>query len=173
MIDRQSFPSADKKLIRDFIEHCQAQGVSFGRLYKLTWTLLGLKRRLPVSFRNATRKDIERLVGGINGTDKWSANTKSDTKKILKRSYKYVRYGNADKLTAFPPEVAWINTEIKRNEQTEPEVLTEEETKRLVEAATSTTRPPRNITLQSLASRSNPFPRRGTRFLAEGQPGST
>ena len=138
MIQRQDFPPADKKLIADFIAHCRAQGVSIGRLYKLSWALLGLKRRFPVSFKKATRKDIERLVGGINTTEKWSPNTKSDAKKILKRFYKYVRNGNADKMTPFPPEVAWISTEVKRNEQREPDVLTEDETKRLIEAATST-----------------------------------
>lgn len=137
-IQNSDFPPQDKKLIQDFMFHCQAQGVSLGRLNKLSWTLLGLKRRLPISFKKANRKDMEHLVAEINSTDTWSPNTKSDAKKILKRFYKFVRTGNADKLTPFPPEVSWISTEIKRNEQREPDVLTEEETKELVEAATST-----------------------------------
>jgi len=93
---------------------------------------------MPCSFRKATRKEIETYVGRLNVRTNYSANSKSDTKKILKRFYKFVRNGNADKLTPYPLEVAWINTEIKRNEQKEPEVLMEDETKKLVEAATST-----------------------------------
>jgi hypothetical protein len=108
MIQREDFPPADKKLIDDFTGHCRAQGVSVGRLYKLAWTLLSVKRRFPVSFRKATRKDIERLAGGINTAETWSPNTKSDAKKILKWLYKFVRSGNADKMKPFPPEVAWI-----------------------------------------------------------------
>ena len=136
-IDREDILPADKKLIREFVYHCQAQGVSPGRLYKLAWNLLGIKRRIPTSFRKATRKDIERLVGSINSSE-WSPNTKSDAKKILKRFYKFVRTGNADKTTPYPADVAWINTDIKKNEQREPEVLTEDEVKRLISAATST-----------------------------------
>ena len=138
-IDREEgCPAEDKQLIKDFIFHCQAQGVSPGRLYKLCWTLLSLKRQLPVSFRDATRKEMEQLVARVNVSGRYTANTRSDCKEILKRFYKYVRNGNADKITPFPPEVAWISTEVKRNEQKEPDVLGEDEIKRLITGATST-----------------------------------
>lgn len=71
-------------------------------------------------------------------TSEWPPSTRSDAKKILKRFYKLVRTGNADKLTPYPPDVAWTSTEVKRNEQREPDVLTEDEIKRLIESATST-----------------------------------
>ncbi len=44
-IEREGIPPQDKKLIKEFIFHCQAQGVSLGRLNKLSWTLVGLKTR--------------------------------------------------------------------------------------------------------------------------------
>ncbi len=34
----------DKLLIQDFIEHCRAQGQSFGRRFKLSWTLQSIAR---------------------------------------------------------------------------------------------------------------------------------
>jgi integrase len=77
-----------------------------------------------------------KLMDWLNHSE-FSANTKSDHKKILKKIYKFVRYGNADKGTPIPPEVSWIDTSIKRNGQVEPDAITEEEAKRMVDAATS------------------------------------
>ena len=70
-----------------------AQGVSKGRVFKIAWTLLTLRRHLACNFREADRAIIEELMDWLNGT-KFSANTKSDHKKILKKFYKYVRNGS-------------------------------------------------------------------------------
>ncbi|MCL4355618.1 MAG: hypothetical protein M1311_03370, partial [Thaumarchaeota archaeon] len=84
----------DRKLIRAYLDHLKAQGLSTGRLYKITWTLVDIRKRLASpTFKAARRKDIERLVAEVHSSD-YTANTKSDHKKILKRFYKFVRYGN-------------------------------------------------------------------------------
>jgi len=128
----------DRKLVRAYLDHLKAQGLSTGRLYKITWTLVDIRKRLSSStFESASRKEIERLVAEINSSE-YTANTKSDHKKILKKFYKFVRYGNGDRKTPYPPEVAWVDTSIKKNELEEPDVITEEEAKRMIEAATST-----------------------------------
>ena len=128
----------DRKLIRAYLDHLKAQGLSTGRLYKITWTLVDIRKRLASpTFKAARRKDIERLVAEVHSSD-YTANTKSDHKKILKKFYKFVRYGNGDRKTQYPPEVAWVDTSIKRNEMKEPEVITEDEARRMIEAATTT-----------------------------------
>ena len=81
-IEKEGCPTEDKQLIKDFIFHCQAQGVSFGRLYKLGWTLLSVRRMMSFTFKDATKKDIEKLVAKINATDSYTANTRSDTKSM-------------------------------------------------------------------------------------------
>jgi hypothetical protein len=58
MIQREDFPPADKKLITDFLEHCGAQGMSIGRLYKLAWTLLSVKRRFPPRAKGVSRESF-------------------------------------------------------------------------------------------------------------------
>jgi hypothetical protein len=89
-----------------------ARGVSKGRIFKIAWPLLTLRRHLPCNFGEADRGVIEGLMDWLNGTE-FNANTKSDHKKILRRFYKYVCSGNADKDTPFPKEVSWIDTSIK------------------------------------------------------------
>jgi hypothetical protein len=75
---------------------------------------------LRSGFVEADRGVVETLVAEINMSPKYSPNTRSDFKKGVKRFYKHVRNGNADKATPYPPEVAWIPTSIKRNEVKEP-----------------------------------------------------
>ena len=133
-IENEKFPEEDKLLLTSYLKHMGAQGVSKGRVFKLAWTLLTLRRHLTCNLREADRGRIEELMNWLNHTD-FSANTKSDDKKILKKFYKYVRYGNADKTTPFPIEVSWIDTSIKKNEQVEPDVITETEAKRMIDAA--------------------------------------
>lgn len=106
-IDNETFATDDKQLVRSYLKHMGAQGVSKGRVFKITWTLLTLRRHLACNFREADRAIIEELMDWLNGTE-LSANTKSDHKKIPKKFYKYVRNGNADKDTPIPKEVSWI-----------------------------------------------------------------
>jgi site-specific recombinase XerD len=136
-IDRAKFADEDKVLLKNYLKHMGAQGVSKGRVFKLAWTLLTLRRNMTCNLRDAERGKIEELMDWLNHAD-FSANTKSDHKKILKKFYKFVRYGNADKGTPIPPEVSWIDTSIKKNEQVEPDVITEAEAKRMIDAASST-----------------------------------
>ena len=36
----------DRKLIRAYLDHLKAQGLSTGRLYKIAWTLVDIRKRL-------------------------------------------------------------------------------------------------------------------------------
>jgi hypothetical protein len=84
-IDNDTFPSGDKQLIKSYLKHMGAQGVSKGRVFKLAWTLLTLRRNMKCNFAEADRGKIEELMDWLNGTE-FSANTKSDHKKILRNS---------------------------------------------------------------------------------------
>ena len=140
--------SSDQRLIADYIEHCKAQGLSAGRRFKLAWTMHSIARQIPCPFKKARRKEIESVVAWINTSEKYTPNTKSDLKKVLKHFYRFVRYGNVDKTNPHPAEVAWISTVIKRNELKQEETITESEAKRMSERA----RPPSRFI-------SSPFPR--------------
>ena len=136
-LEKENFSQDDRNLISGYIQQCRAQGIGLGRLFKLVWTLFAIHRYAPKDFKECSRQDVETIVGSINTTEKYSPNTKSDLKKVIKKFWKYVKYGNSDKTTPFPPEVAWIDTNIKRHELREPEVITEEEAKAMIAAADS------------------------------------
>jgi len=124
-LDQAPWPESDKALIRSYIEHSRAQGLSIGRCYKILWTLCDIRKRLTCTFRAAKRGETEALAASINSSP-YTTNTRSDHKKVLKKFNKFVRYGDADKTTPYPVEVAWVTTAIKKNELREPDVISEE-----------------------------------------------
>jgi integrase len=75
-------------------------------------------------------------VACINSSG-YTANTRSDHAEILKKFYKFVRYGIADKTTPYPAEVAWVSTTVRKNELKEPDIITEEDARRMIDAAPS------------------------------------
>ncbi len=128
---------ADKKLLIDFTEHLKAKGLTAGRVTKYMLNLLTLRRQMRCDFAQADRKEIERLMSWLNSSD-YSPHTKLDYKGELKRFYKWLRYGSTDPDVPFPPEVAWIKENMKRNELKQPEILTEDEVKAMIEVAEKT-----------------------------------
>ncbi|MDV3244074.1 MAG: hypothetical protein LYZ66_02715 [Nitrososphaerales archaeon] len=55
----------DKEIIRKFVQHLKAQGVSTGRLAKYSYHLKTSMERLGTKARDAKRADIERLVAWL------------------------------------------------------------------------------------------------------------
>jgi site-specific recombinase XerD len=54
---------------------------------------------------------------------------------MLKRFYKFLRFGYLDKDTPVPEEVHWISTAIKPNDKKQPKFLTPQEVEKLIMAA--------------------------------------
>ena len=104
-----------------------ARGLSHARILKYLITLRKIYSWLQKPFQEATKEDLESLLQKIEEI-KYSAWTKQNYRVILKRFYKWLR--NTEQ---YPPEVSWIKTTIKRNEEKIPEqLLTAEEVKQLV-----------------------------------------
>jgi len=126
----------NKETIRRFIDHLEVQGVSTGRLAKYAYHLKVIGELLPkgFGFEDCTRKDIERLVASLRLRG-YSPNTFFDYIMVIKRLFKFVRYGNVDRETPFPDEVKWLRKTIKQNEMKQPEFFSPDEVERMIGAA--------------------------------------
>ena len=49
-IEKARFADEDKLLIKSYLKHVGAQGVSRGRVFKIAWTLLTLRRNIDCAF---------------------------------------------------------------------------------------------------------------------------
>jgi len=99
--------------------------------------MLTLKKVMQVTgkpLKDATKQDIERVVSELK---KMKPNTRDTELKQIKVFYRWLRTGSLERGQPYPPEVAWIKSSIKRNEIKEPEILTEDEVKRMIDAANS------------------------------------
>jgi len=111
------------------IQYVDNNGLSKNRLEKLKVMYAVLERGLDVPIDEATKEDIELLMTKISKGELksqrgsvFSGSTKSDIKKFLRMFFKW-RKGDG---VNYPPEVAWLNTRIAKDEKPKEEtVMTE------------------------------------------------
>jgi integrase/recombinase XerD len=121
----------NRELISGFLDYCEAEGLSKGRIAKYAVSLRQIAGWLGKDFDKATKQDIEDLVRRVESSD-YSAATKVDYRVIVKRFYKWLK-GNDEE---YPEEVRWIKTTLREKDRVLPQdLLTEDEIKRLVDAA--------------------------------------
>jgi integrase/recombinase XerD len=118
--------------IKKFIDTLKLSNYSTLRMLKYAYTLGKFKRIIGKPLRDATKQDIEKIVAEAI---KMKPQTRDTELRIIKIFYRWLRTGSLEKSTPYPPEVAWIKSGIKRNEIKEPEILTEDEVKRMIDVA--------------------------------------
>ena len=122
--------ASNKKAIIDFLNYLLANGVSKSRALRYGQVLCMAESILRKDFRRATKRDIQRLVGRIERGD-YSAWTKHTYRAMIKRFWKWLK---GDDRT-YPEEVEWIKVQTGREKKLPEELLSEEEIKRMVDAA--------------------------------------
>jgi site-specific recombinase XerD/ribosomal protein S27AE len=121
----------NQKLISDFLRHCEANGLSKGRIAKYAINLRQIAEWLGKDFDKATKGDIENLMHRVETSD-YSPATRVDYRVIIKSFHRWLKGSDEE----YPPEVKWIKTTLKQKDKLLPrELPTEEEIKRLVESA--------------------------------------
>ena len=121
----------NSELIRKYEDYCFSQGLSKGRIAKYILTLRKIAEWLKKDFNEATKEDLEQLINQLERSD-YSPWTKHDYKVALKRFYKWLK-GTEDE---YPIEVKWIKTTLKKKDILLPDqLLTEEDVKKIVDAA--------------------------------------
>jgi integrase/recombinase XerD len=134
VLERAGFEKEDKELIRAFADHLRAIGVSNKRLSKYIFHLKVIGENFPTSFKEAERKDIERFMSWLRQQG-YTAQTIADYIMVLKRFYKFVRFGNVDWDTPYPEEVRWLRKTIKANDLRQPEILSAKEIESMMKAS--------------------------------------
>ena len=129
--NNKTIVAKNRQAISRFYEESVAQGLSTPRLIRLIQILSKLSIMLGKNFESANRDDIVQVVANIE-REKYSDWTKQSYKVGLKKFYKWLRRTESD----YPPEVRWIKATAKKNNNLLPEeLLTEEEVRKLAEAA--------------------------------------
>ena len=132
LIDRENpISHRNAELLKSFEKQLLLEGLSVGRVVKYLHHLRVVAEMLRKDFDEATRADIEEIIGRIERNSRYSPFTKKDFKVAIKRLYKWLKGGNED----YPEEVKWIKTTLKAKDRLLPEeLLTEDEVMRLVGA---------------------------------------
>jgi site-specific recombinase XerD len=130
LLRNSSISEKNKELIEKFCEDCFSQGIKHGRMRKYIYILRKIAEWLGKDFDKAEVEDIKRVVAIIEMKD-FSEWTKHDYKVSLKKFYRWLRKEKN------PREIEWIKTNNPKNRRLPEELLTEEDVKRLIDAAPS------------------------------------
>ena len=129
-LESSKISRANKKAIVDFHQECFAEGLSIARVERYVFILKQIAEILKKDFKRATKKDIIRVMQEIESRD-YTEWTKLFYKVALKKFYRWLR-GTKEP----PPEVAWIKLTMKNgNHKLPEELLTQDDVKKMVEAA--------------------------------------
>jgi integrase/ribosomal protein L40E len=126
--DKSVLPKS-KETIAEFLDAMKAQNLSQPRILFYLNRLKVISRMMGKTFRNPTRKDVEKLLREIDKkTD--SMNTRKDYRVAVKRFYKW-HLGEDEE---YPNVVRWIKTTNGQRRTLPKDILTTEERKALISA---------------------------------------
>lgn len=123
--------ATNKRLIFDFHDECFSNGLSLDRVLFYLNRLSRIAEWLDKDFRKATKQDIKSLVTKIELTEGYREWTKSGYKVAIKRFYKWLE-GSEE---GYPDKVRWIKTAVKNSRSKLTNLLSREDVKKLVAAA--------------------------------------
>ena len=116
------------------------EALSKPRRIKLIGSLIILaKDYVKKDFNKATKEDLKDIVMAIDSIENYSPWTKHSYKVIMKKFYRWLAYGDEYRTKLdYPSKISWLRCGIKRKDQPKikaSDILTEEEVKRLMDAA--------------------------------------
>jgi len=120
----------NKQILLKYKDDNIAYGLSIARCVRVSYDLLRLARLLKKDFGKADEEDMKKVMVRLEDED-IAERTKYDFKVAVKKFYKWLR-----KSKSYPEEVEWIRPKFKdRNHKLPEELLTEEDIKKLIQAA--------------------------------------
>lgn len=130
-IKDSSIDEESKANILEFLRDCTVQGLSKPRVIKYGEMLGQCAKLFGKPFSQVIKDDMFSFVQEIEERN-YSDWTKRDYKIVIKRFFKWLR-----KSEDYPEEVRWIKAKIRKNNMLPEELLTEDEVKKMAEAASN------------------------------------
>jgi len=130
---QESLSKRNRKMLQDFASFLIASGISKGRVAKYLSHLLSISKLLNKDLDKIEKEELIRVVGEIEGSEKYTAWTKHDYKVTLKKFYKWL-LGEQEGRNF----TDWFKVTVKNNNKTLPEeLLTPSDIEKLASASTN------------------------------------
>lgn len=138
----------NKLKIIEFVNYYQLKGVGWGRLHKYLYTLRNVAVWLAKDFDKVNRKYIEELIRKIDGEHEikrkigvivkkekkfFTIHTRNDYRDCVKIFWRWLKGLEDERI--YPDEVRWIRSLRNNGRKLPEELLTEEDIKKMVDAA--------------------------------------
>ena len=126
-----SLPEENKHSLESFHRYLVANGISAGRAWKYLFEAFKLALLCNKRFVDFVKSDVIDIVHQIESNKEWSQWTKHDYKLSLKRLFKFLRDSDD-----YPEIVRWIKIWTRSSSRPFPEILSEQEVRRMAEVCT-------------------------------------
>lgn len=133
----------NRKLLLEFSEHERNRGLSPHRISIMLINMKRVARLLDKSFKKAAREDLEKALGTIVASERYSDWTKDTNKAFVKLFYRWLY--RLDKGDSDPPMVRWITRSRPPSRLMAEDLLTIGDIKRMYSACN-------NVKLRALVS---------------------
>src|SRR3989338_7703316 len=122
----------NRKIAIKFKDYLLSEGIGLAKIERYLGDILKFNRLLGMPFEKAGKEDIRRVVSAVN-QEIWSEETKRCFKIMIRKLYCFIR--GVERGDGYPDEVRWMKMELGVKHRKLPEeLLTEEETKALIQA---------------------------------------
>jgi len=138
-IEADDISDGNKKLILSYERARQLDGTAIATRIRTIYCLLDFAEFLGKDANLATKEEIKNFVCEIESRKDYGVYTKSKYKGVIKKFFKWLRYGDEYLCRDdYPEEVKWIRVHVKRKDEpkiSRTDILTEDEIEKLIEAA--------------------------------------
>jgi len=138
-IETTHISDGNRKLLKDYNMARQLDGTAISTRIRTLYCLLDFASFLCKDIRASSKEDVKRFVYKIDSKGDYSVWTKSKYKGVIKKFFKWLRYGDEYLCRdEYPEEVKWIRVHVKKKDEpkiSRTDIFTEEEIEKLIEAA--------------------------------------
>jgi len=125
----------NKKLIAKFRNQLNIENIGHAKTIRYLADVIKFNKMYKKPFDKATKQDLKEVIGKLNDQrkkngDLLSEETKRSFKIMLRRLYRCLR--DIDEKEVYPEEVSWMQVDQKGNGKKLPEILTEDEVKKVI-----------------------------------------
>jgi len=128
-IEKSDIPDKSKRLLVEFSKYCIAEGLAFLTIDKHLFGLKIIAKLAEKDLEKTNKNDMVRILEMLEKSH-YSDEVKHGAKISIKKFYKWLNGGEE-----YPKKVKWIKSSIGHKKKLPKELLTEDEVKRLINAA--------------------------------------
>jgi len=139
LLNKADISNENKAILLEYDRAKSLEGIALSTRIRVLLCLRDFATFLKKNIRDSMKDDIKNYIFYVDSRPNYSIATKVKYRSVLKRFFKWLRYGDDyQSMNDYPEEVKWLKINIKKKDRvriSREDLLTEEEIKKLIDVA--------------------------------------